>query len=364
MRRLARTVAVAAALTLAVALPAAAAPLAYPVRAHDWLPTPGPPQPSAPSWILYDETAGVVLASHAPDEARSMASITKIMTGLLTLELADLDDMVTVSARAESTGEKEIGLVAGERVSVGALFKALLIHSANDAATALAEHISGSVEEFADLMNQRAEQLGMTRTRFANPHGLDAQGHHSSAQDMLLLAREAMAHPAFRDVVRSKVLVFPDAPDGQRRFGSTTNLLLDGYHGVLGVKTGFTGRALLTMVGSAERDGRTLYAVVLGSDGVRGHFADVSMLFDYGFDRLSIYGTLLAAGEGPLTPVAEAAAIEALVHLAGQGLAADLPPPASVEPPQPPVINRHPETPPEGPLEAMVFWWHRLVGSG
>ena len=104
---------------------------------------------------------------------------------------------MTISERAANTGEKEIELVAGETISMDALFKALMIHSANDAATAIAEHISGSVEDFVDLMNQRAEELGLTHTSFANPHGLDAPDHYTSARDLLHLAQVAMENPRF-----------------------------------------------------------------------------------------------------------------------------------------------------------------------
>lgn len=365
MSVLLRLAAVSAALTLATASPVSAAPLDFPVRVQDGFTHPDPPRVDAASWILYDETAGIVLESMASDEARPMASITKIMTALLTLELADLDDTVTVSMEAATTGGQAIGLVAGERLTVNALFKALMVRSANDAATALAEHIAGSVEAFVVMMNQRASELGMERTHFLNPHGLDADGHYSSAADMLRLAQEAMTHEEFRDVVRSRVLVFPDTPDGRSRVGINTNLLLGSYHGVLGVKTGLTPRALSTMVSSAERHGRTLYAVVLGSPANSGHFADVSTLFDYGFYRLGIYGALTSGAEYLSAlpgSVAEAASIEALLHLTGQGLAGGLTGVEGDTVPAP-VINRRPETPPSTPLDALTFWWRQLTGT-
>jgi serine-type D-Ala-D-Ala carboxypeptidase (penicillin-binding protein 5/6) len=272
------------------AAPASAAPFTYPAPVLETFPAPAAPQLTAASWILFDESTDTVIAELNADEERAMASVTKVMTGLLTLENSSPTDLVTVSERAAGTGEKEIELVAGETIEMEALFKALMIHSANDAATAIAEHISGSVEEFVALMNQRALELGLTHTSFANPHGLDEPGHYTSARDLLELARVAMDRPEFVEVVKAKKLVFPPAPDGTARTGSSTNLMLWSYPGSLGVKTGFTAQALLTYVAAAERDGRRLYAVLLGSDGDRAHFADATELFDYGFEELGFFG--------------------------------------------------------------------------
>ena len=233
------------ALALALVVPAApvsAAPFTYPAPVLETFPAPDPPAVTAAAWILYDESTDTVVAELNADEERAMASVTKIMTGLLAIERSEPDEMVTVSQRAADTGEKEIDLVPGETVAMDALFKALMIHSANDAATAIAEHISGSVEAFVDEMNQRAAELGLTHTSFANPHGLDAEGHYTSARDLLNLGRVAMDHPEFTEVVKAKTLVFPPAPDGTPRTGSSTNLMLWSYPGAMGLKTGFTAQ--------------------------------------------------------------------------------------------------------------------------
>lgn len=211
----------------------------------------------------------------------------------------------------------------------------------------------------------------MFNTRFANPHGLDAPGHYSSARDMLRLARVAMEHEEFRDIVRSRIVVFPQAPDGTKRIGTATNLLLDDYEGASGIKTGFTFQALLTFVASAERNGRRLYAVVLGSEGERAHLADARSLFDYGFDDLGMYGILATGndytarfhppGSGPLTA---AASSESLVHLGASGLLTR--PPASrataPEPVPPPVeeVRRHVD-PATGTLAGALGFWIDLV---
>ena len=348
-------------ISLALLLPASAAPLTYPTPVVDGFAHTGPPEITATTWILYDESNDSVLASFLPAEERSIASTTKIMTGLVAIENGDLDSVVTISQNAADTGEQEIGLVAGERLPLIALLKAAMIHSANDAATAIAEHVGGSVEEFVVLMNQRARSLGLTATNFTNPHGLDNPDHYSSASDLLELARAAMAHPEFSEIVRSQVLVFPDAPDGTVRRVTTTNLLLGAYEGNGGIKTGFTNQAGLTFVSTAVRDSRRLYSVVLGSDGEIAHFRDTEALFDYGFDQLGIYGNLsmgtpyqsMMVRIEP-TPLIAIANIEAYLHIAGQRLAVS--PTNSQEPPTV-IVIRNTERIADPLRTALSHWW-------
>ncbi|HIE21776.1 MAG TPA: D-alanyl-D-alanine carboxypeptidase [Acidimicrobiia bacterium] len=371
MRRSVACAVLAALLALSLAAPASAAPLTLPLRPQDGFPDPGPPPLVAPAWTLYDAGTGLLLADMAADEERAIASVTKIMTALVALERASLDELVTISERAASTGEKEIGLVPGEQITLDALLKALLVASANDAATAIAEHVAGSVSDFVVLMNQKADELGLTNTRFANPHGLDAPNHYSSAADLVTLTMAAMEHPEFRDAVRSQVLVFPDAPDGTRRIATTTNLLLGAYAGAVGVKTGFTSRAQLTFVAVAERQGRTLYAVVLGSEGNRAHFADASALLDYGFGEKGILWTLLRGAPytsmveraGP-EPLAVQAGVEALLSVTAPEVAAE---PATMEvaPPESPsvAITRIPAPGPGSLMDAARFWLRGLWGG-
>jgi D-alanyl-D-alanine carboxypeptidase (penicillin-binding protein 5/6) len=374
-----RSLRLSAALALALALigpaaPVLAAPFTYPAPVQQTFPTTSPPGITAAAWILYDESSDTVIAEWNADEERAMASVTKIMTGLLAIERSEPDEMVTVSQRAADTGEKEIDLVPGETVPMDALFKALMIHSANDAATAIAEHISGSVEAFVNDMNQRAADLGLTHTSFANPHGLDAPGHYTTARDLLELGRIAMELPEFTEVVKAKKLVFPPAPDGTPRTGSSTNLLLSSYPGSLGLKTGFTAQALLTYVAAAEREGRRLYAVLLGSDGDRAHFADATALFDYGFERLGFFGdastgapyAAILANHEP-DPVVSLANIETYLHLAGQGLMLESPAPlrALPEPEPPPIVEvtRSPDPGPRTVIDTMRFWLDLALGA-
>lgn len=374
MSRSARLVALGVTLALLTATPAMAAPLTFPALHVDGFPRGGPPNVTAATWVLYDETSDSVLASFAADQQRPVASITKIMTALLAIERRDLDEVVTISSNAANTGEREIDLVAGEQLPLGALVKAAMIHSANDAATAIAEYVGGSVESFVVMMNARAQELGMNETSFTNPHGLDAPDHYSSARDMLDLSVEAMKYEDFRNMVRSQLLVFPDGPDGSQRRGTTTNLMLGEFEGASGIKTGFTSSALLTMVSTAIRDGRRLYAVVLGSEGRRAHFADASALLDYGFGQLGIYGTL--STDNPYVSLQERVSpgpiytetnLETFVHLAGQGLMTSPPSPSAPIPDAEPipvtVVERRPEEAPDGVLSAAGYWWSLVVGQ-
>jgi D-alanyl-D-alanine carboxypeptidase (penicillin-binding protein 5/6) len=347
---------------------AEAAPLTYPIQVSSPWPVPDAPIPTAASWVLYDVGAGATIASRAADQQRSMASVTKIMTGLLVVELADFTDEVTISAAAAATGEKEIDLVAGETVTVENLFKALMIHSANDAATALAEHIAGSLENFVDLMNARASSLGLTNTSFANPHGLDEPNHYTSANDLLVITKEAMKHPAFAEAVGLQSFAFPPDPEGNSRVAETTNLMLAEYPGMIGVKTGFTNQALLTFVAAAERDGRRLYLVVLGSDGQRAHFSDARLLLDYAFSQMPYY-EMLSSGNPYVTrsarldpsPMTVSRDVEAYVHLAAQGVFLD--PPAHMggsETPEPaPIVETvvRPSTSPQTLWESITYWF-------
>jgi len=373
MNRSFRAVGALALVFFVFAAPVSAAPFTYPAPVLETFPAPEPPDVTAASWILFDESTDTVIAELNADEERAMASVTKIMTGLLALENSFPAEPVTISERAANTGEKEIELVEGETVSMDALFKALMIHSANDAATAIAEHISGSVEEFVALMNLRADELGLTHTSFANPHGLDAPNHYTSARDLLQLARVAMEHPLFAEVVMAKKLVFPPAPDGTPRTGSSTNLMLWSYQGNLGVKTGFTAQALLTYVAAAEREDRRLYAVLLGSDGDRAHFADATELFDYGFEELGFFGDastgspyVAVKGRQTPDPIVSLGNMETYLHLAGQGLMLESPSPLRALPEPAPLpiveVTRSPDPAPRTVMQTMSFWLDLALG--
>jgi len=374
MKRVVLSALLAASMVL-LALPAVAEPFVFPLRAQDGFPHDGPPGVTASSWIIYDELTDTVLASSDADTRRPMASITKIMTVLLALENGDLDEQVVISEDAAGTGGQEIGLVAGETVTLGALVRAAMVRSGNDAAAAIAEHIGGSVEGFAQMMNDRAAELGMENTHFVNPHGLDKEGHYSTPRDMMTVGRQAMSIPEFEDMARSRMLVFPDAPDGTTRSASNTNRILNSYEGSIGIKTGETPRAGLTYVGAAERDGRRLFVVVFNSVGRRAHFADAIELFDWAFDDLGINGTLYAGiPYQPVTarvessPLLVEANVEAFIHTAAQGITGEPPAPPGGQPiPDPPTaidITRHPDPAPSSLLSTLAYWLGLVTGAG
>ncbi len=242
----------------------------------------------AAAYVL-DKKTGDTLYSKNADVPRAVASTTKIMTGMLVLERAANDETVTVSAYAASTGGASIGLKAGEKRSVTELLHALMLVSANDAAVALAEHVAGSEPAFADLMNERAAQLGAVQTRFTVPHGLASGAeHYSSARDLALIARAAMDNPDFAALValRRSTWVTNVAP-GVRALNNS-NALLERYAPANGIKTGFTNESGYCLVAGAEAAGRSVIAVVLGSPTREGSFADGVSLLDWSltkFDR-------------------------------------------------------------------------------
>jgi D-alanyl-D-alanine carboxypeptidase (penicillin-binding protein 5/6) len=231
------------------------------------------PPLSAPAALLADRDTNQVLATLDPDQPRPMASTTKIMTALLALERANLADPVVVSPTALVSGST-MGLTAGEVLTVEDLLWGLLLNSGNDAAMALAQHVAGSEAAFVQLMNQRAAELGMANTRFANPHGLDAPDHYSSAYDLWLATQEALKHPLFRQIVATPAYTTA----GRQLFNQ--NELLGSYPGADGVKTGTTLAAGQNLVGSVTEDGHREIAVIMGS---QDRYSDAAAVFDHFF---------------------------------------------------------------------------------
>lgn len=261
--------------------------------------TPAPstqaPEVGAGSAVLVDLDTGQVLFELDRRERRPIASLTKIMTALLVVERAGLTDVVTVSEGAASgqvSGISGLGLEPGERIRVNELLYALLLQSANDAALALAEHVSGSVDAFVDAMNARAEQLGLTRTMFASPNGLDDSGY-SSAGDLVRLTRAALRSRGFASVVATRFHTVLSL-DAEPRIVQNRNVLLWLYPGAIGVKTGFTSPAGFCVVAGAQRGDERLLAVVLGEPGEP--FSDAASLLNYGFEAFE-RRMLIQAGE-------------------------------------------------------------------
>ncbi len=232
--------------------------------------------------VLIDAASGRVLYARAAHARMSPASTTKIMTALLVTARGELARKVRVSARAAATGESSIWLAPGEVLSRRDLLYALMLNSANDAAVALAEDIAGSEQRFVALMNAKARALNLRDTHFANPHGLEAPGHYSSAYDLALLAREALRDPVFRRVVATKTTTIPWPGHSWDRLLVNKNRLLFRYPGAFGVKPGYTRKAGNCLVGAARRNGLTLIVAVLNSPCV---YDDAAALLDYGFAR-------------------------------------------------------------------------------
>lgn len=242
--------------------------------------------------VLMDAHSGRVLYALNEDKLLPIASTTKVMTALLALENSKMDDAVTASSNASGVPGTSIYLSTGETLTMRQMLLGLMLRSGNDAAVAIAEHVAGSVDEFAKMMNERAEALDAT-AYFTNPHGLDQGGNGASALGLARIAREALKNPEFRALVSTKKATLPWAGSQYQRSLSNKNKLLTTYEGATGVKTGFTSKAGRCLVFSAERGGMELVGVVLNC----GTWFDTSAaLLDWGFENFRPV-QLLAAGE-------------------------------------------------------------------
>ncbi len=259
---------------------------------------------SAKSAILAERTSGQILYEQNAKERLPMASVTKIMTMLLGIEAVDtgkitMEDMVTVSEYASSMTGSRVFLSVNETISVSDLFKSIAVASGNDAAVALAEHLAGSESNFVEMMNQRAGELGLTDTHFANCNGLPAEDHYSSAYDLMILSRELLSH----DSIRPFLTIWMDSlRDGSFTLANT-NKLIRFYEGATGIKTGSTEEALFCMSASAMRDGMELIAVVLGCPTSKERFADASSLLNMGFASYALEQGMEKGEELTVLPV-------------------------------------------------------------
>ena len=256
------------------------------------------PEVSAKAFVLLDAQSGQVVCGDHAEEKRPMASTTKIMTVLLTLESGELDRPFTVDSEAIRTEGSSMGLQEGDTVTKRALCAGMLLPSGNDAANAAAVAVAGEQSAFLDMMNRRAAELGMTHTCFASPSGLDAEGHGSSAHDMALLARAALRNDDFAEICKKQQMRVCFGNPPYLRTLTNTNKLLAMDDTVIGVKTGFTDAAGRCLVSAAERDGRRLICVTLFD---RNDWADHEALYDYGFASAQPYPMPLP--ELPAVPV-------------------------------------------------------------
>jgi D-alanyl-D-alanine carboxypeptidase (penicillin-binding protein 5/6) len=336
--------------------------------------------------LLGDLSTGAVLYAKAPDTPRPIASLTKVMTALLTLERTHPGDVVTVDPGAVFTrkdygSSSTLGLRAGERITVEDLLYGMLLGSANDAAVALAIHVGGSVRAFVRLMDRRASELGMSSTRFFSASGLDDRGR-STPRDLFRLTRVVDADPAFTRITTTRRRTIP-APRGPARRIQNRNALLWLYPGTFGTKTGFTVAAGSCLIASATRDGRTLVAVLLHDGG--SVFSDAAALLNYGFGGFE-ERTVVQEGDprgvvrirGGSVPVVAGAGLRAWVPVTGSLRETVTVDPRAAFPPAPgepiatlrvdapaaavgrvPLVARSVPPPPEmtGP------WWARVAAS-
>lgn len=256
----------------------------------------------APSALLMEKATGTVLFAKDEHTPREGASVTKVMTLLLTMEAIDsgalsYDDTVTGSAHAASMGGSQIWLKEGEQMCAEDLIKAVCVVSGNDAAVALGEHLAGSEEAFVERMNARAKELGMNDTHFLNCTGLPAEGHVTSAYDIALMSRELILH---HPDIRRFTTIWMDSLRGGESLLVNTNKLVRFYPGATGLKTGSTSSAKYCISATAEKDGMELIAVVLGGSTSDKRFADAKTLLNYGF---AAYTLLPVVPESPLPAV-------------------------------------------------------------
>ncbi|WP_188992687.1 D-alanyl-D-alanine carboxypeptidase family protein [Paenibacillus nasutitermitis] len=242
-----------------------------------------PPEPiatHAQAAALIDVESGRLLYTFQGDKSMKIASLTKIMTAIVAIEHGKLSDMVKTSKRAAGREGSSIYLKLGEEMSLQNMLYGLMLRSGNDVATAIAEHVGGSEEGFVHMMNEKAQMLGMSRSQFMNPHGLDIEGHYSSANDLAKLTAYALKNQTFKEIVKTKVKSAPNPNEKWDYSWKNKNKMLTMYDGADGVKTGYTKQAFRCLVSSATRNGQQL-AVVTLNDG--DDWMDHQKLLNWGF---------------------------------------------------------------------------------
>lgn len=252
--------------------------------------------------LLMEKETGEILFAQNEHEKLEPASVTKIMTLLLTMEAIDAgklhyDDIVTASANAASMGGSQVFLKEGEQMTVEDLLKAVCVASGNDACVALAEHIAGVTELFVEQMNNRAKELGMNDTHFVNCNGLTAEGHVTSAYDIALMSRELLLH---HDDIHRFTTIWMDSIRGGEFQLSNTNKLIRFYDGATGLKTGYTSSAGYCISATAEKDGMELIAVVMKGETADSRNTDAKALLNYGF---STYALVDVKPDEPFAPI-------------------------------------------------------------
>lgn len=237
------------------------------------------------AYVVIDRKSNTILIGKNENQKKKMASTTKIMTALVVIEHCDLSDTVEVSKKAASTGGSRLGLKTGDKITVSDLLYGLMLRSGNDAAVALAEYVSGSISNFAVLMNNKALELGLSSTHFVTPHGLDEDEHYTTAYELAILSNYAMNNEIFSKIVGTKNYTI--TINGYPKSLTNTNELLCALNGVYGIKTGFTNGANRCLVTCCKRGEMDIICVVLGADTKKFRTTDSIKLIEYSFNHFT-----------------------------------------------------------------------------
>lgn len=241
------------------------------------------PEINSRSSVVIDRNTNTILYGKNENTRRKMASTTKIMTAIIIIENCNLDETIEISKKAAGTGGSRLGLKTGDKITIRDLLYGLMLRSGNDAAVALAEHTSGNVENFTELMNQKSVNLGLKNTHFETPHGLDSDEHYTTAYELAILSNYALNNKIFAQIVGTKS--YTVTINGYPKQLSNTNELLGNFNGIYGIKTGFTNGANRCLVTACKRGNMDIICVVLGADTKKFRTQDSIKLINYIFDN-------------------------------------------------------------------------------
>ncbi len=236
--------------------------------------------------LIFDRNSKTILYEKNGLKQVPMASTTKIMTAIVVLENSNLSDIVTISKKAAGTGGSRLGLKVNDKITVHDLLYGLMLKSGNDAAVALAEHVAGGIDKFADLMNKKASEMGLVNSHFVTPHGLDQEKHYTTAYELACMADYGLNIPKFKEIVNSKS--YNITINARSSLIGNTNELLGSLNGVYGVKTGFTNGAGRCLVTSCKRDDLDIITVVLGADTKKIRTLDSMKLIEYAYQNYKV----------------------------------------------------------------------------
>lgn len=236
--------------------------------------------------LIYDRASGRILYEKNGNKQTPMASTTKIMTAIVVLENANLTDVVTISSKAAGIGGSRLGLKKNDKITVNDLLYGLMLRSGNDAAIALAIHVGGSVEGFAEMMNNKAKELGLVNSHFVVPHGLDNDGHYTTAYELAKIADYALNIDKFKEIVSTRNTTI--YINGYAKAINNTNQLLGSVSGVYGVKTGFTNGAGRCLVTACKRDDLDVITVIIGANTTKQRISDTIKLIQYAYNNFEI----------------------------------------------------------------------------